>query len=141
MAAARPPAQAQSAEQLRYARWLDLCTRVGLVVLVLSFAAYVAGITPPHVPHDRLPALWGLPVNAFVEATGVPTGWGWLHLAHRGDIANLIGIVVLSGCSMLCLLAVMPLYARRGDRVYLLMCLAEVAVLLLAASGVLTAGH
>lgn len=131
----------QATEQLRYARWLDLGTRAGLVVLVGSFFAYAAGLLAPHVPHQRLPELWTLPVGAFVQATGVPTGWNWLALAHRGDIANLLGIVLLSGCSLLCLLSLLPLYAKRGDRAYLAICIAEIAVLLLAASGVLTLGH
>lgn len=135
------PVQAQPAEQLRYARWLDLGTRVGLFVLVASFIAYAAGVTAPQVPHARLPELWSLPVDAFVLATGMPTGWGWLRLAQRGDIANLIGIALLSGCSMLCLLSLLPLYAKRGERVYLGLVLTQIAVLLLAASGLLTAGH
>ena len=35
----------QAPEQLRYARLLDWGTHLGLVVLVLTFAAYVAGLT------------------------------------------------------------------------------------------------
>ena len=42
---------------------------------------------------------------------------------------------------LLALLAMLPLYARRGDRLYVGLGLAQIAVLLLAASGVLTAGH
>ena len=57
-----------------------------------------------------------------------------------GSIAGL-GIVLLSGCSLLCLLSLLPLYSKRGDRAYLAICIAEIAVLLLAASGVLTLGH
>lgn len=131
----------QSDEQLRYARWLDHGTRTGFAVLVLAFLAYATGLTTPQVPLHRLPQLWNLPVDAFVRAAGVPTGWGWLRLALHGDIANLLGIAVLAGCSVPCLLSLLPLYARRGDRAYFAICVAEIAVLLLAASGVLTAGH
>ena len=42
---------------------------------------------------------------------------------------------------LLCLLSLLPLYAKRGDRAYLAICIAEIAVLLLAASGLLTLGH
>lgn len=140
-AAATPSASPQPAEQLRYALWLDWGSRIGLGVLVLVFLAYGLGLTDPHVPHDRLPEVWNLPVSGFLAATGLPTGWGWLAHAHRGDIANLIGIALLTGSSLLALLVLLPLYARRGDRVYGGMVAAQIAVLLLAASGVLTPGH
>jgi hypothetical protein len=131
----------QPPEQLRYARLLDWGTRIGLVVLVLSFASYVLGLAESHVPVDRLPELWVHPVERYLELTQVPTGWNWLALIHRGDIAGLAGIVILSGCSLVCLLALVPLYLKRGDRAFAALCLAEVAVVVLAASGVLTGGH
>lgn len=137
--AAPPPAQPD--EQLAYARWLDRGSRAGLVVLVLLFAAYVAGVTDPHVPHENLPQLWRLPVGQFLAETGLPAGWGWLAHAHRGDIANLVGIGLLAGSSLLALLALLPLYARRGDRVFLAVAVLQIVVLLLAASGVLRVGH
>jgi hypothetical protein len=136
-----PPPVVQPPEQLRYARLLDWGTRIGLVVLVLSFASYVLGLASPHVPVDRLPELWVHPVGRYLELTQSPNGWGWLALIHRGDIAGLAGIAILAGCSLVCLLALVPLYLRRGDKAFAALCLAEVAVVVLAASGVLTGGH
>ena len=40
----------QKDEARRYASLLDWGTRVGLVMLVLGFAAYVSGLTTPLVP-------------------------------------------------------------------------------------------
>jgi hypothetical protein len=131
----------QPPEQLRYARLLDWGTRVGLVVLLLSFAAYVLGLAESHVPVAQLPELWIHPVGRFLELTNSPTGWGWLALVHRGDIAGMLGIAILAGSSVLCLLALVPLYLARGDRAFAAVCLAEVAVVLFAASGLLTGGH
>jgi hypothetical protein len=131
----------QPPEQLLYARLLDWGTRVGLVVLLLSFAAYVTGLMQAHVPPQRLPELWGHPVGRFLDLTGTPTGWGWMALLHKGDIAGLLGIAILAGSSVLCLLALVPLYRARRDTAFVLICLAEVAVVVLAASGVLTGGH
>ena len=136
-----PESVVQPPEQLRYARWLEWGTRVGLAALILIFLAYGIGLVEPHVPHSRLPEVWNLPVSQFLAATGLPTGWGWLAFAHRGDIANLLGIAMLTGASLLALLALLPLYLRRRDRLYAALCVVQVAVLLLAASGLLTAGH
>ena len=140
-AGAGAPPVTQPIEQLRYARWLEAGTRVGLVVLIAVFLAYGAGLSTPHVPHERLPEVWNLPVTEFLAATGSPTGWSWLAHLHRGDIANLLGIALLTGCSLLSLLVVIPVYARRNDRVYAGLAAAQIVVLLMAASGLLTTGH
>lgn len=131
----------QPPEQLRYARWLDIGSRFGLVVLVLSFLAYVAGVGQPQVPVDRLPALWSLPVSDFLRASGMASGWGWVGQLGHSDIIGLAGIAILAGCSLPGLLALVPLYWRRGDKAFAWLCLAQVAVLLLAASGLLSVGH
>jgi hypothetical protein len=135
------PEPAQPPEQERYATMLDGGSRVGVLLLLLSFAAYVSGLLPGQVPVERLPALWSLPVAEFQAQTQMPTGWGWLALLGHGDMLGLLGIALLAGISIPCLLALVPLYARRGDKAYVGLCLAEVAVVLLAASGLLTGGH
>lgn len=140
-AAQKLHAEQQQAEALRYAFLLDWGSRVGVLALLLSFAAYVFGILTPHVPLDTLPSLWNLPVNDYLQRTGTPTGWGWLALVHRGDMANLVGIALLAGCSMAPLLGLAWLYAKRHDRVYAVICAVILAVLVLAASGLLTGGH
>lgn len=131
----------QATEQLRYARWLEWGTRAGLGLLLACFAGYLSGLMSPQVPLARLPQLWSLPVADYLQRSGTPAGWGWLALASHGDVANLLGIAVLAGCSLPPLLALVPLYLARRERVYAGLCLAEVAVLLLAASGVLGASH
>jgi len=127
--------------QLRYARVLGWGTRVGLALLLVSFALYASGLLPPQVPLQRLPELWHQPVAQYLAQTGAPTGWQWLGLLHHGDVLGLVGIVVLAGCSGLCLLSLLPLYRKRGDRAYLGLCLAQVAVLLVAAAGIFGGSH
>lgn len=131
----------QPPEQDRYAHLLDWSTRVGFVVLVLSFGAYLLQLTAPLVPPEQLPALWHQPVGQYLAATGSPTSWRWVHLLGHGDIAGLLGVVLLVGCSLVCLAALLPIYLRRSERAYAALVLAEMAVLALAASGLLTGGH
>lgn len=125
-----------SAEQLRYARWLDCGMKAGLALLVLGFAAYLAGALPPQVPPESLPRLWTLPVGEYLRASGMPTGWSWLAMLDRGDVAALSGIALLSGASLPCLAMLLPGYARRRDRAFFCITLGLVCVLALAASGV-----
>jgi len=131
----------QPPEQLAYARWIARGARLGLVLLVASFTAYLLGLTTPHVALDRLPQLWSLPLAQYLEQSGTPTGWGWLRLALRGDLSGLVGIAVLAGCALAALVAAALVYLRQGDRPHALLCVAEAAIIVLAASGLLTGGH
>lgn len=138
---ASPTAVAVDEVQLRYARLLDWGTRIGLAALVISFVVYNTGVLRSQVPRHRLPELWDLPVARYLELTGAPTGWQWITMLQHGDVLGFVGIAVLAGCSGVCLLSLLPLYRRRGDRAYLGLCLAQIAVLLVAAAGVFGGGH
>lgn len=127
--------------QLRYARVLGRGTQLGFVVLVVAFCVYVFGMLDPHVAHTDLPRLWSQPVGHYLRETGLPTGWGWTGLVHRGDILNLVGIAMLAGCSVPALFAAVGAYLRSGDRVFAIFCVLEILVLVLAASNIFAVGH
>ncbi|MBK9443246.1 MAG: hypothetical protein IPN53_18920 [Comamonadaceae bacterium] len=133
--------QLQKAEAGRYATYLDWGTRLGLLVLIASFAAYMLGLTTPLVSLQDLPQLWNQPVAVFQQKTGTPMGWGWLSMLGKGDMLNLLGIAILAGCSIPPLLSLIPLYLKRHDYTYVGICLVIALVLVLAASGILTGGH
>ena len=124
--------QLQKAEASLYALLLDWGTRVGLVVLVLGFSAYVFGLITPFVPLADLPQLWNQPVAIYLQKTGTPTGWGWLPLVAKGDMLNLLGIALLAGCSSPPLLGLTALYIKRRDHAYAGICGGIVLVLVLA---------
>jgi hypothetical protein len=128
-------------EQLRYARVLEWGARIGLAAAVLAFALYVAGVLPGRVPLEDLPALWSLPLADYLQSSATPLGWGWVKLAMHGDFASIVGIAILSSVSVACLAAVLPVYAGRRDRVYLVLCILAIGVLVLAASGILVVKH
>lgn len=125
----------QSAPQLRYAAVLEWGTRVGLLVLAVSFLAYLSGWLPAHVEPQDLPRLWSQPVAAYLAQTGTPRGWGWLALLGHGDMLGLAGIGILAGCSAVALLALLPMYLAQRERTFVALCLLQVAVLAGAASG------
>ena len=135
------PVPQQSPEQLLYARLLDWGARLGFVLLVAGFAAYVLGWADALVPLEQLPQLWNQSADVFRQRTGMPAGWDWLALVHKADVANLVGIALLAGCSLPPLLAAMAHYLTQRARVHALLCAGVVAVVLLAASGLLGVGH
>lgn len=128
-------------DQRRYARLLSLITHLSFGLLAVLFLLYMAGIIEPHVAHDRLPELWKLPANEFLSRTGIGPGWGWAAWLHRGDVLTLVGIAALAFASVPCLLGILPFYW--ADRHYPLLgiCVLEVVVIVLAASGIIAGGH
>jgi hypothetical protein len=135
------PVPQQSPEQLLYARLLDWGARLGFVLLLAGFAVYVFGWADALVPLEQLPQLWNQPADVFRQRAGMPDGWAWLALVHKADVANLLGIALLAGCSLPPLLAAMGLYLKRREWTPALLCAGVVAVVLLAASGLLGVGH
>ncbi len=114
---------------------------LNLALLVVLFAISMSGVVAPHVPHERLPDLWHLPSNDVLELVRLEAGWGWAARLHHADILTLVGIVTLAFCSVPCLLAVMPLYWKTGQRLLFAICGLEVVVIAIAASGYLAGGH
>lgn len=124
--------------QRRYARLLLATTRLGVALLVATFVAYAAGWIAPYVPIERLPSLWNLPASEFLARTHIRSSWhGWAALILHGDMLVLGAIAVLITSSILCLAAAMPLFWKRGERLLVVLCALQIAVLMLAASGVL----
>lgn len=136
-----PEKQYASEEELAYAVWLDWGMKLGFVILVLTFLAYLFGLAEPHVSHEQLAQLWSLPVGDYLKATGGHTGWGWLSLVGRGDYMNFVGIALLSGITIVCYLRILPIFLAAKDGVFTAITVLEVLVLVLAASGLLASGH
>jgi hypothetical protein len=122
--------------QARYARWLKGTTQIAVVLLVAAYAAYVFRLVKPHVPIEELPALWKLSSAEYLARTGVKPGWSWTAFIGSGDMLVLAAIALLISSSILCLAAVIPVFAKRRERMYVVMCVLQIAVLALAASGI-----
>ncbi len=128
-------------DQERYARVLAWCTGVSFAALIALFGTYLTGVFAPFLSHEQLPELWRLPAAEMLRATGQHGGWDWAHRIDRIDVATLGGIALLALCPVLPLMAVMPIYWRMNRRLLFAICALEVAVIVLAASGVVGSGR
>lgn len=131
------PHKYASPEQLRYAKVLSAGVQAGFAILVVSFVLYMAGVLAPVVPVDQLPRYWSLSAADFAKATGTPTGWDWIRQIGKGDMLNLLGIVVLASVSAVSTLAVLPIFARRNDTAHVVISVLLVLVLAVSAADVL----
>ena len=128
-------------EQLTYAVWLNAGTRTGLALLVVTFAVYVSGALPPQIDFADLPRLWSLPVDRYLAAAGLPSGWGWVAFLGHGDMLNFVGIAFLALVTFGCYLRLALALLQRSDFVFAFIALAEIAVLALAVSGLVAGLH
>lgn len=127
------------AEQLVYANWLERWTNAGRALLLAAFAVYLIGLVPVQIALEQLPRWWMEPLPRFIALGAWPTGWQWLGLPMRGEALSLLGIGLLASGPSLCLIGLVPIYLRRGERSQAVLCLAVVALMVLAASGLVSA--
>ena len=125
-------------EQRRaYADLLDVLVRAGIILLFATFAPYALGILRPTVPLAEVPALWSLPLPAYLERVGSRPGLWWVTMLRHADYLPLAGIAFLTGIPLACCARIVPIFARTRNVPFLLIALAQMAVLALSASGVL----
>ena len=127
-------------EQITYANLLFLAVWLSILLMIITYFAYVTDLVSPCVPIDVVQQNWGSCVGDYLHTTQSPHGWGWLRLLDTGDYLNFIGLAILALITILCYLVLLPGYIRRKDWAYTLICVLEVLVLSLAASGILGAG-
>jgi hypothetical protein len=129
-----------SEEQVTYANILNWGMIIGFIILTAAFLMYVFGVLPNFVPIEDLPQHWTKKVHEFNHDLQAPTGWGWLAYIGKGDYLNFVGVAILAGLTIACYAAIIPALLRKKDMPYLVIAIAEVLVLVLAASGILKGG-
>jgi hypothetical protein len=131
---------AASEEQVAYAKILNVGMSLGLVIIVVTFIIYMSGILASFIPPQEIPKYWTMSSKNFIHLLGAPTGWAWLAIVGKGDYLNFIGIALLAGLTIVCYLVMLPILMRKKDIPYVVIAIIEVAVLALAASGILKSG-
>ncbi|AAB89687.1 predicted coding region AF_1562 [Archaeoglobus fulgidus DSM 4304] len=128
-------------EQIIYADILYYGGLIGIIFMAITFAIYVSGTLPSLVKPEELTELWTHDTHYYLEETGLPTGWGWINYVTYGDVLNFVALAFLAMITIICYLAIIPVLLKKKDIIYTILAIAEVIILLLAASGLLQAGH
>ncbi len=129
-------------EQITYANLLFIGAWAGILLMLITYFIYVTGILSPHVDVTVITQNWDKGVDEYLKITHSPHGWGWLKLLNKGDFLNFIGLTLIAVLTIICYLFLVIGYKKRKDWVYFFICVFEIAVLTLAASGILgTGGH
>ncbi len=123
----------------RYARVLQRLVVSGTVVLFATFVLYVTGAIPSAPSAQEVTRLWHLDAKSYAEQTGRPVGWGRLEMFSTGEGLAFASLLFFALCSIVCLIAVAPLYARKRDYRYLTLVVVQTVVLAAGAAGVLVA--
>lgn len=128
-------------EQIVYAEILYYGGFAGIILMAITLAIYVSQLLPTYVPLSEMPELWKHNTHRYVEETGMPTGWGWVKYLTYSDIMNFVPLALLAFITVVCYIAIIPPLLKKRDFLYLTIAVVEIIVLLLAASGILQAGH
>ena len=129
-----------SQAQLRYACILKKATMTGSIILIGAYLVYLFDLLPSFVPINDIHQFWGLNLQDYVAKSGIPLNWGWITSLNHGDMVSYIGIVFLTGASIICLGAIIPVFLKEKDKNYVVIVVVQIFVFIVAASG-LTGGH
>ncbi|MDI6751518.1 MAG: hypothetical protein QME07_01480 [bacterium] len=127
-------------EQEIYAKFLNVLSKIGLGLVVITFILYVGELLPAKIPLQKISEYWSLSCEEYLRSTGIHSGWSWLHLLGYGDFVTFLAITFLAITTIICYLAIIPSYLRRNDKIYCWLAIIEVVVLITAASGILSIG-
>ncbi|MEJ2153760.1 MAG: hypothetical protein P8X96_00340 [Desulfobacteraceae bacterium] len=140
MTASDNPNLRPSKEQIIYANLLLMGMVAGLVIMFITYIVYLTGLLPPQVGMDAISANWGKGIHEYLELTHSPNGWGWIPLLGKGDFLNFIGFALLGLMTIVCYVVLVRGYLRKKDWIFAVISVLEIAVLALAASGILGSG-
>lgn len=108
----------------------------GLIFITATFFIYLSGILPPVVPLNELNKYMVMSSSEYSKTIGLEHGWAWLGFLNKGDYINFIGIAFLSLVTILAYAVIIPIFFKKGNKLYASFAIIEIIVLILAASGI-----
>jgi len=107
---------------------------------------YLTKVETQYLPpdHSLTAKVQAQAAAAHGEAGGhaqhVIAGWSWASLLSYGDFLNFLPVAILAGVTIICYGVIIPGLFARGDTAMAIMAITEIAILVLAASGILKVG-
>lgn len=126
---------------MAYAEILSWVSLLGMIFLGLGFFIYLMQMLPSTVSIQEISQHWHLKASDFTHQLHIPTGWAWIDHIFHGDILSYASIVFLSTGTIGCLAIVAVVFFREKNHIYTAIAIAQVLILLLAASGIVSSGH
>ena len=125
-----------SSEQIRYADFLLSGAWYALVFMAITYILYVSGIREPYLPLKQVPLYWALSAEEYARQAHIPPSWEWAKLAGRGDFLTYWGPVLLLSLPLIYLFSLLPSCIRQKDRIFTIIVVAQMIVMVLAASDI-----
>ncbi|MBI5830761.1 MAG: hypothetical protein HZB16_00435 [Armatimonadetes bacterium] len=120
-------------ESLLCAAVLTWGSRVALVLMVASYAAYLLGVGTPRVSPAAAQANWHRSHSAFAAATAMPQGWAFLGELHHSDMLAMSGLCLVPVAALVAVAALVPGCLRRREWLFGAVCAALVGLVLVTA--------
>lgn len=130
-----------SPAQLHYAKIVSAGVKIGFLCLVITFTLYMLKVPAPEIPTAEMIEYLSQSSDEYTEAAEIPHKWGWVKLLPASDFLNYLGIIILTGLTIIALLTLLPSFIRSREFIYAGIVVLELLILLTAASGILNAGH
>ena len=124
-----------------YAQTLDFTGKIALLFLSLSFIIYAFGLFEAHIPLDKLLSIWSLNAKEFMNHSNYQGGWAWLKLLHKSDYLNYLPIALLASASLISNIRLLPQLFKEKDNKLAIICLIQIFIIALSASGIIRSGH
>jgi hypothetical protein len=125
------------AAQLSYATLLVWLVRIGIVGMAALFLPYATGWVSAAIPIGQVPMYWTMDAAHYGRAVGVDAGWGWLGSLADSGVLAFAGTILFPISATVAALAAAAIFLRHRLPVYSGIALAEAAVLVIAATGIL----
>jgi hypothetical protein len=127
--------------QLAYAAILAKATTLGIIFIIAGYIVYVFQLLPLSLPIDQVSGNWHLRAAEFHHKVIAPYGWSCFTHPGYGDMLSYMSIIYLGTVTMFCLVAAGIAFLRDKNSIYTFFSFAQLAVLILAAAGIVSGGH